>query len=177
MTTDLHTELQTPWPTYVEWSQSDHDLILAVRGDFKISVRYEAAPWGTCPRPTWHWRVEYQNIMACEGFYNGTDGDDVAVRACQRTAVKMAAFHGMPLAPEIMRKVAGLLVDPMSRDRNPTVHKATVAKLREQGQDALADAMEALPPPARRVALDGHSPKALRRAAAPKAAAAKTDDE
>lgn len=135
----------TPWHDFVEWDLGDEgDAHVAKVGDFELRVWFD-------DDGTWHHRVLYQGMLTCEGQCR-----DVAhgARACMRTAVKMAAFHGMELPIEIMRKVAGLLIDPhgVPDPDNPGKIK-----------------------PARRVAIDGPSPKMLARAAAAKTASEERD--
>lgn len=149
----MSTSQAIEWWTFVDWKDEEGGLVAnarsaldaPIRGDFKLEVWHEDAPYDSAPAAAWHWCVTFDGLLACHGFAH--DNNETGRRACQRTAVKMAAFHGMALPIDVMRQVAGLLVDPFGvpdpqYPKDPTKNR-----------------------PARRVAYHGHSPKILARAA------------
>jgi hypothetical protein len=167
------------WHTFVEWTATDapaeiDQVFTARRDDFVLIVWFAPEPFNSCSVPAWHYRVEHDVMLCSSGFCADKDQGRAA---CQRTAVKMAAFHGMRLHEDIAKSVAHLLEDPHSRSHT---HDEDVKMLRAQAEAArsagdtktaseiedLIEGLESLPPPARRVAIDGPSPKMLRRAAA-----------
>ncbi len=91
-----------PWAAFVEWTRvpADYEKHVATRGDFVLTVWWD--------RERWAYRVEFQGMQAAHGF--ARDQGDEGRKACQRTAVKMAAFHGMPIDERF--GVAHLLVGP-----------------------------------------------------------------
>jgi hypothetical protein len=145
-------QASVPWHDFVAWLPTDFGCSSTI-GDFELSVEYHDDAHDSAPEAAWHYEVRYKGILACHGFSIGSTDD--GARACQRTAVKMAAFHGMELPPEIAPHVAHLLVDMHSRSPN---HDQVVAQLRAEGRHAEAARLERLPPPARRIARDGPKP-------------------
>lgn len=140
-----------PWWSFVEWSETTPGVHVAKgmadsqakhKGEFVLSVWHEDGPYDSAASEAWHWRVDFHAITVSHGFSFDTEHGE---RSCRRTAVKFAAFHGMALPIEIMRQVAGLLIDPHGV-QDPMFPNDPTKRV-----------------PARRVAFDGHSAKAMRR--------------
>lgn len=143
------------WHTFVEWTETvgedSFELLVASVDDCVLTVRYRDQPFNSCPKPAWHWTFEYKGVVASSGF---ALNPDTGRKDCMRTAVKMAAAHGMPLPPRVQRAVAGVLLDPFGvPDPDRPGHRKA----------------------ARRVVIDGHSPAKLAKHARATAPAPNSD--